>query len=858
MTDNSILRKRIISNLVSLSQEIDLHMPTPELALFFSYFYAIVLIKPKSNRRTQFNISDYKDENLFLCQNLPEVSKLFENTICYISPSIIQKIFYILKDVELTKGQVDNTVAWLYQALKQDLEKKAFKEIRESKQKIQGKDLLYTTQFFTDEYMVKFMVDACLNEAPGFSIENIVFIDPALGGGNFLSYSFCELFKWYNSNSELTASDIANIIILNQLVGYDLDPEIIKIAKLSLSINVAACAGLIEIPHIRYFGGIENDSLGFMRDTILSDIIEDETFEDVISRLKSSCVKIEYLSNPPFMGKRDMDTNLKEFLMENYPKSKGDLCFSFMEKIMRSLRTHDRMSTVSQNGWLNLSSMKDFRKNILDNLFLQYCVDMGSNAFAAINGEKANIILSRILLVPNQDNTIFYKLKGLTIQDKKEYLRGNKNVSDIVYLVNQRIFRNNKAFEFTYELANSFESLNEYDAYSKYAVPMQGTSTGDNRSFVKYAWDPATDSPEWKLVSKGGGYSKWQGLNIYKVKWGQNGELIIQNPGSAIRNLKEIPMTELVYSDTGTLGLNVRILMDDQVFIASGPGIRIKDGNSFCHMAFLNSRIATCLLKIMNPKFTISAGYISKLPVRREMLISEHIATMGKSLVELKNSFLATKLPNLEYIADDFAAISDLEAFIDNAIIRDIENYKSRYELESEINRIVLNLYEFKPSQKKQIEKLIELLPKGNALNCSLDCIDEVMTSNLNQSCCTVSRRLKNSIFGSENVLEILSYELNLSVDTLANIMSDNIRELHKLRNMFKKDLLHKLILSVCGITRIRPLRIECRISEINSKLHQNFPYLYSSLNVTDKAISDMVNKVHNKVFYNSPVIFVS
>lgn len=841
-----------------ISQEIDCDMPISELSLFFSYFYAIVLLKPKSKRKEVFNISDYKDEDSFLRQNLPEASKLFENTIVCVPPLITQKIFNILKDAELTEGQVDNTVAWLYQALKRDLEKKAFKGIRDSKQKIQGKDLLYTTQFFTDEYMVKFMVDICLKEATGFSIENIVFIDPALGGGNFLSYSFCELFKWYHNNSELEASDIASIIILNQLVGYDLDPEIVKIAKLSLSINVASCAGLIEIPQIRYFAGIEKDLLGFMGTPILSDSIDNETFEDVISRLKSSCFKIEYVTNPPFMGKRDMDPNLKEFLISNYPNSKGDLCFSFMEKIMSLLRTHDRMSTVSQNGWLNLSSMKQFRENILDNLFLQYCVDMGSNAFAAINGEKANIILSRIILDSNQNSTSFYKLKGLTLQDKINYLIGDKKLCNIEYIVDTTVFRKNQTFEFTYELANSFESLNQYDTYSQYAVPMQGTSTGDNKSFVKYAWDQATDSPDWKLVSKGGGYSKWRGLNIFKVKWGENGELVIRNPGSAIRNLKEIPVTDLVYSDTGTLGLNVRTLLDDQVFIASGPGIKIKDGNSLCHMAFLNSRIATCLLKIMNPKFTISAGYISKLPVRREILVSKSIANICKSLIDLKYDFLSNKLPNLEYKADDFSSILDTESYIDHAIISDIENYRLRYELESEINRLVLDLFEFDAPLKVKFEKLIEFEPKEGVSKYSTNVIDKTTVSILSQSCSTVSRKLRNSVFGSENLLEILSYELNVTVESLSNVLCEHVRELKELRGLYKKDLIHKLILSVCGMTQIRPFRIECKISEIDSKLQQLYPYLYSSLRVNDMVICDTINKVHKKVFYNFPVIFAS
>ncbi|HBN05952.1 MAG TPA: hypothetical protein DD434_09225, partial [Bacteroidales bacterium] len=64
----------------------------------------------------------------------------------------------------------------------------------------------------------------------------------------------------------------------------------------------------------------------------------------------------------------------------------------------------------------------------------------------------------------------------------------------------------------------------------------------------------------------------------YCVKWGTDGEFIKSQPGSAIRNAAYFEETELVFSDTGTAGLNVRVLLPGQLFVASGPGIRLKYG----------------------------------------------------------------------------------------------------------------------------------------------------------------------------------------------------------------------------------------------------------------------------------------
>lgn len=112
---------------------------------------------------------------------------------------------------------------------------------------------------------------------------------------------------------------------------------------------------------------------------------------------------------------------------------------------------------------------------------------------------------------------------------------------------------------------------------------MQGTSTGNARELVGYFWEHFGDD-EWISVSNGGGYCRWQGLNDRVVRWGKAGEYIKAQKGSALRNVKYFPETHMVFSDTGTAGLNVRILLENQIFIAFGPGIRVIKGNDYAQL----------------------------------------------------------------------------------------------------------------------------------------------------------------------------------------------------------------------------------------------------------------------------------
>ena len=837
--------KKTVSGLTAISDEIAPGLSVSDKALFFAYFYALVLLKPKADRLELFVADDYRPQADYLSRIFPAMARLFHSTLPATPDSLIQKMYRCVQDAGMTAEGVDNTVAWIYQSLKRSLEKKAFGNIGRDNYKLTGRDLLYTTQFFTDEYMVKYLVDECIRDNAG-RIEEMVFVDPALGGGNFLSYAFTALFDHYMSEGRLTAAEAVARIVSRQIAGYDLDPALASIATLSLCINIVSRAGMVEIPEIRYFGGVSGDTAGFMAEAISSDKKAGLTFGRYLDELFRSKSIVEFVTNPPFMGRRDMDPSLKELLVRMYPDSNGDLCFSFMEKMMRMLRPGDTLSVVSQNGWLNLSSFKRFRETMLDGYHIDGCTDLGSNAFEAIGGEKTNIVLSRIKKGPSEKKSLFYNLKHLSYPEKRAILTDHSRLGDYAYRVSQQDFRANSACEFAYELAESFPSLNGLSSYSEFAIPMQGTSTGDNAKFVRYIWEPETSGPEWKPVSKGGGYSKWQGLNIYKVKWGENGEPIMQNPGSVMRNVREIPFTDLVYSDTGTLGLHVRVLLEGQLFMASGPGIRVIRGDKYCHMAFLNSKIATCLLKIRNPKFTVSAGYIGRLPVSEEMLTSKTISRNARKILSAKREFLTHKLPNAEFRHDDYAAITDLEAYLDSIIAADIELYRVMAVTEARINAKIMEMYGFDEAQKEAIAAMTGLVPTGRIME-SVETLDNFFSTAVNECCMPVSRKLNGSIAGSDNLLEMMAYRFGASVTSISNMLKGNLRALALTRERYRLDLAHKLLLKVCdtGVADARAERL----------LRERYGYLSATLGIDRAMMEFIVNKIHAKVFRNRPVL---
>lgn len=859
--------KSLIAYFIGSLSPMEKKIPVQDLSIFFSVLIATFTLRKKQSKTDKLKIafadynSEFKTEIQLVKQRFPELIKIFLATESQLKTELLSPVFEKLKFAfEKTDDDVDDIISWSYQFLKKDLEKSAFKRIGKDNAKIEDSDLLFTTQFFTDKYMVKYLVNESLSCFDKTNIQKVVVIDSASGGGNFLNYSFERLYKLYKkSKPNWSNQKIVDTILNSSIVGYDLDSNLSKIASLSLFVKACGYAVPNKSTTIKIFGGIANDKLGFLNPHVTSNSISRTTFKTQIEKLnKEKKIKV-FVTNPPFMGKRDMDTSLKNYLLANYPESKGDLCVSFIQRTIQLMNEKDVLGVVSQNNWMYLSSLKDFRKIFLAKQTLKECIDLGSNAFEDINGEKTNVALC---VIGNSEikTTRFYNLKFKNIAEKKS-LVSHKNISaELTFELNQNQFLKNSHLEFNYQLEHRFENIQGLQLYSEFANPMQGTSTGNNNEFVKFAWE-VNGSPDWKLVSKGGGFSKWAGLNYYKVHWGENAEIIKANKGSALRNIDRIPTTQLVYSDTGTLGLNVRVLKENQVFIASGPGIQVLKGDKYAHLAFLNSKIATFLLKLINPKFTISAGYISKIPVAQNILDSKFIAEKSKECLELKEKYLQKKLPNFEFQHFNYSVIENLDSFLEKMIIEDIESDYQRLFLESQIEAAIRKQYNFNSKELHEVKSVVGESPffnKKKTLKVNSEQLDLLLSGSVDLNCLSTSRAINGYSVGSESVFEDLSYKLDVNPKPLFDFIKKNVADFKITKTKYFNDLLHKIILNEVGVKQISIYKFEVfDLSKLIESIKSKYSFLNKQTNLTEHIIS-ILQTHHKSSFFNKPLVSYS
>jgi hypothetical protein len=803
------------------------------------------------------------EETKTLKKTFPKFFKAYSKVKPELSDEILFDIAFFFRE----RRNFDEVNSWTYQYLKKDIEREVFKKSLSIGGKIEGLDILPATQFFTEDYMTEFLVSESLETYNSDELKKIRVLDPACGGGNFLISAFDKLIQIYREHNIFDDdNERVQHILTNQLLGYDLDQGLVEIAKLGLFIK----ASKYRVPfdfEVNLFKGNSDSMVGFLDyrykrgENKLPD--HDRGLKSLFTVLNSSENSLVVLTNPPFMGPRDMDVQLRTYLQRHYPSSKGDLCVAFMIRCSDILKSNDCTGLVTQTSWMHLTSFGQYRKDLLENNFIRKCLDLGTGAFSDLGGAKTNVSLSIIEKVkPKKQESQFVNLRYLKHPKKSSCIKNRTYHEADVFRVKQSDFLCNSNNEILYLLSGTIkEKFNRFGNYSDYANPMQGTSTGDNTTFIKYHWEESSNK-DWVLVSKGGGYCKWEGLNYYRVKWGEDAQHIKENTGSAIRNLDKIKSTQLVYSDTGTLGLNVRVLLPNQVFIASGPGIQVLKGSEYAHMAYLNSRVSTFFLKVLSPKLTTSAGYIGKIPMNDEMAHSLQLSKLAKKCVDLKSKFLKNKITNYEYSSLNFSEIFDLENYLNSQILLDLELELKRLDAENKIETLVRENLNLSETEITEIEHLVGISSyqiENRKISINIDELDNIISDSIDLNCVFSSKKTRGFQMGCDGLLEFLAYNYGIHPKTILSYLSKNLDSLYHTRQKYVQDLLHKIVLVESGYYADSKFQKNENQVNISSQLHSKYGPVIAAAShygiIIDDWFPKVFNEHHSQSFKGRPLL---
>ena len=770
-----------------------------------------------------------------------EIYKMYENIYEDISgkekempldDSIKEVVFNFIKKY-CEAPDINNILSWAYQY----------------SNKIIDGNIYSQTQFFTEKYMIDYLVK---NVVDYDSAKKIV--DPCAGGGNFLVE--CLDYLCGCLGEKITIDDI--MLNAGKLYGYDIDKSIARVAIVNIrlrAISVMKRAG-IDYTNELWEQICPNIFVTKNEDIICGSLAKDNRL--VVNLVNGNELRMDdalsnadvVITNPPFATVKGMRQEEKEFLKKYYPDANCDTCVSFMAAIHRMLKITGVCGIVSQNAWMHLKSFKEIRNAFSMQYNIQKVANLGSGAFFDLSGEKSNvslIVFSNKYILGNRVEVL--NLSSFSLKEKIEKLISN---DDRLY-IQQDMLDGANGYDFSGKGTLNAMGINK-ELYRDVAVPMQGTSTGNAKELVGYFWEHFGET-DWVVVSNGGGYCRWQGLNDSVVKWGKDGEYIKSQKGSALRNVKYFDDTQMVFSDTGTAGLNVRVLLDNQIFIASGPGIRVIEGNEYAHLAFLNSRIAAYYVRMMSPKLTIAAGYIGQIPINDKIYSSVVLEKEARLCIELKRKMLSARPNNIEY---ESAFIQNLSGNLLNDAWRmlndDLTNELLKLEVESKIDQYIFQEYGLSEEEEKHLQDSVGecayLIDRTQEIDIGK--LDKYLEKLMDTSCCLKRTRASKNSLGSDGILEYIAKDLGVNPERVVEKIQEKPFEMKRVLTKYMDMILHNFVLYKLGYNTDNGVQIpECTITEMVSDLTDRFGEDFDY----GKWLQKSFNKVHSEIFKGVPYL---
>lgn len=626
------------------------------------------------------------------------------------------------------------------------------------------------------EHMPYFIESASLTADDYLKInspEEIRLLDPASGSGHILVYGF-DLFTKIYEEQGYNTNDIPKLIIEKNLYGFEIDeraaqlsalalmmkareyqrrafrkditPNVVCFQDLSLptdeiketllSLNIwlsdelmhdmlqmqqATNFGSLIIPHSH---STEIQQVGEMLKQLLinADVFQRNKIDEFIKAVeqiqklaeKYHCV----VTNPPYMGGGNMNTELSEFVKINFPESKTDLMACFIESGLEVLYNKGFIGMINQQSWMFLSSYEQLRNKLINSIHFDSLLHLGAKTFPEIGGEivqNASFTFFKELL--NYEG-IFIRLVDFNNSEEKRIKTINaleNSKCGYFFQFNQKDFIKIPSKPIAYWINNHIVNLFSKKKKYKEVIFADGQNkTGNNDKYLRCLWEIDSSkigvNNKFIFYAKGGNFRKWQGNLDYVVMWDEESRKHYRKDKIARIIKKEYWFREGFTFSRMSEKSNIRILDVRGTFDATTVSFFISDNYTveyFNVLGFFNSKVGDYFIKILNPTLVFQLVDIRNTPYISGTVETSKIAkTCAKISIYDWNShenswdFKTNPLIKLNY-----NNLVELELCYDHYKQYCRLKFIKLHQMEEEINQHFIHIYEL----KIEINKIVPL-----------------------------------------------------------------------------------------------------------------------------------------------------
>ncbi|WP_285728068.1 BREX-1 system adenine-specific DNA-methyltransferase PglX [Psychromicrobium xiongbiense] len=528
--------------------------------------------------------------------------------------------------------------------------------------------------------------------------EELTVIDPACGSGHMLTYAFDLLYAIYEEEG-YAPSEIPSLILRHNLHGTEIDPRAGSLAAFALTMKARSkdrgffkkrieqkiC--VIEPIHFApdelddlwtITGGpdsadarqsrqkteFENFWKTFQHADVFGSLIQPDAdrthgFVELFtgSNLggesawtsatieKARCVLHQaavlarkyavVVANPPYMGGKQMNALLSQFMKDEYPEVKQDLYGAFVVRGIDLASSNGLLAIVIGDTWMSIKSFEAMRIRLLTGHAFDSFVHMRDvSNHPDIFGANAAFVLS---MAGTQDRRApFIRLEPLGSERKEQNLRvalKERRADSGFHLASGEDFAAIPGSPIVYWLSEKMRrSFATGRPLNEVANLRQGLATADNNRFLRL-WcevpsrrtafpcrsreEAVASGARWVPYHKGGDFRKWNGNPEYVVNWEHEGaESVDVKPRSVIRTPKTYFSPSVSWSKISSGAPAFRAYPAGFIYDVAGTSIfATTDRERAGLLSFVNSQIALEQLAAIAPTLNYEVGQVSGLPI---------------------------------------------------------------------------------------------------------------------------------------------------------------------------------------------------------------------------------------------------
>lgn len=507
--------------------------------------------------------------------------------------------------------------------------------------------------------------------------EQIKVIDPCCGSGHILAYLFDVLMQIYE-NYGYTPRDAVASILQNNLYGLDIDDRAAQLAYFAVMMKAVRYdkrflkrkdedgepdvpqphvyaieeSNRIEKPDVEYFCNGKPELKDAMH-TILTQLYDAKEYGSILtitpqdwdalyarfdevtdeSSFHRESIRQKLLplvrvaqtlaqkydvvvTNPPYMGASNMNSDLSEYVKKYYSDSKSDLFAIFIEVCSRMAKQNGYQAMITQHAWMFLSSFEKLREKMMLTETISMA-HLGARAFEEIGGEvvQTTAFVRCANHVEGYKGTYCRLIEPTSQQGKEEMFLAGQNR----YTANQDDFAKIPGASVAYWVSKKLYSTFRNSLLYDYTISDGQNKTGDNAKFVREFWEVRNSNvgkgKKWLFYAKGGGYRKWYGNLSEVVNWSEEAREFYKND-----KICRIIPEYLWYKAGITWSLisnnpSFRLLPEEATFDVGGSSIFLKDNSNIEFvLGLLNSKVFSYVQKIVNPTINIQVKDIRVMP----------------------------------------------------------------------------------------------------------------------------------------------------------------------------------------------------------------------------------------------------